>query len=112
MGPRQAQTVKELLRSKFGAETWLTLCAEIQDTLRERKRDALVAYLLAQPSPAEAPSGKWENVDDLYAYYLLDVEMASCQLTSRLGTGLRVSTVVCTAMLHGSRTERDCKRRW
>ena len=79
-----AKTIKELLRSKFGAETWLTLSAEIQDVLRERKRDALAAYLLTQPKPADAPSGKWENTNDLYAYYLLDVEMSSCQLTSRL----------------------------
>lgn len=79
-----AITLKELLRSKFGAETWLTLSAEIQDVLRERKRDALAAYLLTQPQPADAPSGKWEHTNDLYAYYLLDVEMSSCQLTSRL----------------------------
>ncbi|MBK6796742.1 MAG: hypothetical protein IPG76_08100 [Acidobacteria bacterium] len=82
-----AKTLKELLRSKFGAETWLSLCAEIQDALRERKRDALAAYLLTQPMPADAPSGKWENTNDLYAYYLLDVEMSSCQLTSRLVQG-------------------------
>jgi hypothetical protein len=80
----RVKTLKELLRSKFGAETWLTLSAEIQDVLRERKRDALSAYLLTQPQPADAPSGKWENTNDLYAYYLLDVEMSSCQLTSRL----------------------------
>jgi Tc toxin complex TcA C-terminal TcB-binding domain/ABC toxin N-terminal region/Neuraminidase-like domain/Carboxypeptidase regulatory-like domain/Putative peptidoglycan binding domain/Salmonella virulence plasmid 28.1kDa A protein len=84
MGPAEAKTIKELLRSKFGAETWLTLCAEIQDALRERKRDALAAYLLTQPQPADAPTAKWENTNDLYAYYLLDVEMSACQLTSRL----------------------------
>jgi len=78
-----AKTIKELLRSKFGVETWLMLSTEIQDVLRERKRDALAAYLLTKP-PAEAPTGKWENTNDLYAYYLLDVEMSSCQLTSRL----------------------------
>src|SRR5262249_44289730 len=82
-----AKALKELLRGKFGVETWLTLSAEIQDALRERKRDALVAYLLTQPRPADAPSGKWENTNDLYAYYLLDVEMTSCQLTSRLVQG-------------------------
>ncbi|MBI2998767.1 MAG: hypothetical protein HYY46_10020, partial [Deltaproteobacteria bacterium] len=87
MTDAQAKTLKELLRSKFGAETWLTLSAEIQDALRERKRDALAAYLLTQPEPADAPSGKWENTNDLYAYYLLDVEMSSCQLTSRLVQG-------------------------
>jgi len=78
-----AKKIKELLRSKFGAETWLGLSADIQDTLRERKRDALAAYLLTQP-PTDAPTGKWVNANDLYAYYLLDVEMSSCQLTSRL----------------------------
>jgi hypothetical protein len=87
MSEAQAKTLKELLRSKFGGETWLTLSAEIQDVLRERKRDALAAYLLTLPQPADAPTGKWENTNDLYAYYLLDVEMSSCQLTSRLVQG-------------------------
>jgi hypothetical protein len=87
MSDVHSKTLKELLRSKFGSETWLTLSAEIQDVLRERKRDALTAYLLTQPKPAHAPSGKWENTNDLYAYYLLDVEMGSCQLTSRLVQG-------------------------
>lgn len=86
MGFENAKTLKELLRSKFGTETWLTLSAEIQDVLRERKRDALAAYLLTQPQP-NPPSDKWENTNDLYAYYLLDVEMCSCQLTSRLVQG-------------------------
>jgi hypothetical protein len=79
-----AKTLKKLLRSKFGVDTWLALSADIQDALRERKRDSLAAYLLAQPMPADTPSGKWDNPNDLYAYYLLDVEMGSCQLTSRL----------------------------
>ncbi len=84
MGATETRTLKELLRSKFGADSWLVLSADIQDALRERKRDALAACLLAQPMPADAPGGKWENTNDLYAYYLLDVEMCSCQLTSRL----------------------------
>ena len=84
MGPAEAKALAALLRAKFGNETWQILSTEIQDLLRERKRDALVAYLLTQPSPADAPSGKWDNPNDLYAYYLLDVEMNACQLTSRL----------------------------
>jgi len=87
MSDSEAKTLKELLRSKFGSETWLTLCTEIQDALRERKRDALAAYLLTQSMPTDAPSKKWENTNDLYAYYLLDVEMNSCQPTSRLVQG-------------------------
>jgi hypothetical protein len=84
MADAHAKTLKALLRSKFGSDTWLTLSAEIQDALRERKRDALAAYLLSQSTPADAPTGKWENTNDLYAYYLLDVEMSACQLSSRL----------------------------
>lgn len=79
-----AASLKSLLRSRFGTEAWLKLSAEIQDALRNRKRDALAAYLLHQPPPLDAPSGTWEHTNDLYAYYLLDVEMSACQLTSRL----------------------------
>jgi DNA-binding transcriptional MerR regulator len=87
MTDADAKTLKGLLRSKFGSETWLTISTETQDVLRERKRDALAAYLLSQPQPKDVPSGKWKNTNDLYAYYLLDVEMSSCQLTSRLVQG-------------------------
>ena len=43
MSAANAKTLKELLRGKFGAERWLTLSTEIQDALRERKRDALAS---------------------------------------------------------------------
>ncbi|MHC1764915.1 MAG: neuraminidase-like domain-containing protein [Verrucomicrobiia bacterium] len=91
MGEAHTKALKSILRARFGAEIWLALSAEIQDVLRERKRDALAAYLLTQPRPLnappmppDAPTLKWENTNDLYAYYLLDVEMNACQLTSRL----------------------------
>lgn len=87
MSDAEARSLKNLLLAKFGAETWFTLSGEIQDALRERKRGALGAYILTLPMPADAPSGKWEETNDLYAYYLLDVEMCSCQLTSRLVQG-------------------------
>jgi hypothetical protein len=87
MSEVEARRLKELLRAQFGTETWLTLSAEIQDVLREQKRDALAAFLLTQPQPADAPTGKWEETNDLYAYYLLDVEMCSCMLTSRMVQG-------------------------
>ncbi len=87
MNKASAEALKNLLRSKFGTESFLTLSRDIQDALRERKRDALSSYLLAQSMPADAPSGKWDDTNDLYAYYLLDVEMCSCLQTSRLVQG-------------------------
>src|SRR6185503_16669895 len=58
MSDVHASTLKELLRSKFGSETWLTLSGEIQDVLRECKRNALAAFHLTQP-PTTTPPDKW-----------------------------------------------------
>ena len=87
MNETNAKTLEQLLRAALGTDDWLALSTEIQDRLRERKRDALVAYLLARPAPTDVPTGRWDDTSDLYAYYLLDVEMSSCALTSRLVQG-------------------------
>ena len=84
VGPAESESVKQLLRSKYEEEQYLELSKNVQDILRERKRDSLVAYLLTLPMPPDAPTHKWENANDLFAYYLVDVEMCSCQLSSRI----------------------------
>jgi hypothetical protein len=86
MGPSHAAMLRALLRVKLGSETWLGVSGEIQDGLRERKRDSLTAYMLVHPelAPGFVAGTKWENENDLYAHFLLDVEMCACQLTSRL----------------------------
>ncbi|TVR42807.1 MAG: hypothetical protein EA394_02535, partial [Bacteroidia bacterium] len=66
-------------------QTWYQAIIPAMDHLRERKRDALVDYLLANPlslSPEEGMA--WTSAEDLYAYYLIDVEMSACQLSSRI----------------------------
>lgn len=50
---------------------------DIQNKLRERKRDALIAYLLANNS-------QWQDANDLFSHFLIDVEMSSCHQTSRI----------------------------
>jgi hypothetical protein len=84
VGAAESLSIKQMLRSKYEVEQWLDISRGIQDELRHRKRDSLVAYLLTEPMPLDAPTQKWENANDLYAYYLIDVEMCSCQLTSRM----------------------------
>ena len=84
LGPTDSASLKQTIRSKFDEDTWLSVSKTIQDDLRQRKRDSLVAYLLAQPIPADAPTQKWEDPEDLFAYYLIDVEMCSCQPSSRI----------------------------
>lgn len=79
-----SQTLKQLLRGKYEVDQWLDVSKSVQDGLRERKRDSLVDYLLTEPMPADAPSHKWDNAHDLYAYCLIDVEMCACMETSRI----------------------------
>lgn len=84
IGQAESLSIKQMLRSKYEIEQWLDISKEIQDELRHRKLNSLVAYLLTQPMPPDAPTHKWDNANDLYAYYLIDVEMCSCQFTSRI----------------------------
>lgn len=84
VGPAETKVLKELLRAGYSDEQWFELSKDVQNILRNLKRDSLVAYLLTLPAPPDNPSPKWENVNDLYAYYLLDVQMGDCLTTSRL----------------------------
>ena len=93
-----SQTLKQLLRGKYELDQWLDISKSVQDGLRERKRDSLVDYLLTQPMPADAPSHKWENAHDLYAYCLIDVEMCSCMETP---AGLNSSPTLLTILKIG-----------
>ncbi len=65
------------LKARYDEDTWLTTLKEIMDAIRPQKRDALVAYLLAVN-----PQMKDEN--DLYDYFLVDVEMEACMPSSRI----------------------------
>jgi hypothetical protein len=90
-----ARNVREAVQAKYDNEQWLKILKSIQDVLREKKRQALVGYLM-EKSQREKPaeiivSGKsiknpefWIRPDDLYGWFLIDVEMSSEQLTSRI----------------------------
>ncbi|MGD2089730.1 MAG: neuraminidase-like domain-containing protein [Candidatus Aminicenantes bacterium] len=58
-------------------EAWYKTLTPLMDKLREQKRDALLTYLISQNTGFKTPS-------DVYAYYLIDVEMSGCMLTSRI----------------------------
>src|SRR5205823_12796182 len=50
--------------------------------VRERRRDALVDWLVAHPDQDFGQN--WTDADGLYSFFLIDVEMSACALTSRL----------------------------
>jgi hypothetical protein len=72
-----AAAMRSALKTRYADADWLPVLKQIQDELRERKRDALVAYLLAT-------NPDLRDSTDLYDYFLIDVEMASCMATSRI----------------------------
>lgn len=90
-----AQATRQAAKSKYEVNEWLTKVEPIQDELREKQRDALVAYLIEHSlrnepatitvSGKQIPNPKyWEDSADLLNYFLIDVEMNACQLTSRI----------------------------
>jgi 5-hydroxyisourate hydrolase-like protein (transthyretin family) len=73
----EVSDLRATLKSRYDEDTWLSTLKEIMDAIRPLKRDALVAYLLATNAGI-----KDEN--DLYEYFLVDVEMESCMPSSRI----------------------------
>ncbi|MGH7800541.1 MAG: neuraminidase-like domain-containing protein [Thermodesulfobacteriota bacterium] len=72
-----AHQLRMTLKARYDEDLWLDTLKEIMNAIRPQKRDALVAYLLATN-----PTMKDEN--DLFDYFLVDVEMESCMPSSRI----------------------------
>ncbi len=72
--------IKQALKAHNEGSQWLSVTQPLQNQLREKKRDALVAWSLTNPLSGQT----WQTSDDLYSYFLIDVEMTSCQPTSRI----------------------------
>jgi hypothetical protein len=66
---------------------WRESMQSVSDAVRNVRRDALVAYILNH----DAPSPEIETADQLYEYFLVDVQMDACMQTSRIR--LALSTV-------------------
>jgi peptidoglycan hydrolase-like protein with peptidoglycan-binding domain len=86
--------IRAAARSKYDTATWLSTAVPLIDALRERKRDALIRHLIETSLRTESKevtvNGRtwrnpryWDEPNDLLRYFLIDVEMGACQLTSR-----------------------------
>ncbi|PVH76117.1 hypothetical protein DL98DRAFT_497477 [Cadophora sp. DSE1049] len=78
----QADTLKKTLRSRYNATDWEEAAKPLFDTLRKHQRDALVAYLVVEPSLVA--TGLVDDADGLFEYFLIDCQMSSCLKTSRI----------------------------
>lgn len=73
-----ARDVRDTVKSKYEPEDWQRIARPIFDKLRQKQRDALVAYVL-QHHPEN-----FENVNQLFEYFLIDPGMEPVVQTSRV----------------------------
>ena len=78
-----ATSAKQLLAAKLSGDAWLGSLQKIGDALRRQRRDALVAYHVAQVV-GRNNSDKWKDAKALYEHFLIDPQMESCFATTRL----------------------------
>ena len=77
----QAADVVHTVKAKYEDAQWLAVAKPLNDRLRERRRAALVAYVLAHENIAEEGI---TTSNQLFEYFLIDVEMDPCMKTSRI----------------------------
>lgn len=77
-----ADSIKQTVKAKYDLHQWQQIIRPLQDDFRERKRQALVGWLVAHPDRSKGYN--WSDTNGLYGYFLIDVEMSACMLTSRL----------------------------
>lgn len=71
-----ARDIRDTVKARYDIETWRRVAQPIFDKLRQRKRDALVAFLLRRL--------RLERVEQLYEHFLIDPGMEPVVQTSRL----------------------------
>src|SRR5262249_51471003 len=74
---------EESLRARHSASDWRDLIRPVSDSLRSLRRYALIAYILHQLR-AKPETAHIDTADKLFEYFLMDVEMEPCMLTSRV----------------------------
>jgi hypothetical protein len=90
-GVTTVEDFQAAVRSRYAEPDWLAVVKPVNDTLRELQRDALAAYILVQAGQTilaalegQPPSTRLCTADDLFSYFLFDVEMQPCMETSRI----------------------------
>lgn len=76
VGFDQASQIRFAVKSKYDNDQWLTQAPAIRDSLRERQRDALLAHVIFD--------GGFDDADEVFSYYLIDVQMSACMDSSRI----------------------------
>jgi hypothetical protein len=83
----QLADMQAALRARYDEDAWYQIIQPVNDQLREQQRDALVSYVLHYLSKSPN-TAHIDTPNKLYEWFLIDVEMASCTVTSRIRLAL------------------------
>ncbi|GAA3788758.1 neuraminidase-like domain-containing protein [Streptomyces phyllanthi] len=81
-GADAVQLMQSALRARHGSG-WLDVLKSVNDPLRARRRDALVAYILRELR-SRPVTAHIDTADKLFEFFLMDVQMEPCMQTSRV----------------------------
>jgi hypothetical protein len=90
-----AADIQNTVKAKYSDATWVTVGKPLNDFIREASKQALIAYILASAAGSLPVAQNWNmaapddggpitTADQLYEFFLIDVEMSPCMLTSRI----------------------------
>jgi hypothetical protein len=77
-----AVSARSVLKSRYSEADWLQIAPKVMDPIRERRSAALQAYLLAQRDGGG--NLVYGDTDALFDHFLIDVQMSSCEVTTRV----------------------------
>lgn len=75
--------LQSALRARYSENDWFKILKPINDELRSLQRNALVAYILHQMK-SNPDSSHIDTPEKLFEYFLMDVQMQPCMMTSRI----------------------------
>jgi hypothetical protein len=77
-----AASAQGVLKSRYSNEDWLKIAPKMMDPIRERRSAALQAYLLAMRDGGGQLI--YGDTNALFDHFLIDVQMSSCEVTTRV----------------------------
>ncbi|WP_039914212.1 Tc toxin subunit A-related protein [Cellvibrio mixtus] len=97
-----AQVVESLLRIKHGYtdEEWIEIKRQIENPVRQQKRNALVAELVRR-------NPQLKNANDIYEHYLIDPLVEPCMNTTRILEAITATQLFAQRVLFGVERYRD-----
>ena len=93
---RLAREARDLVRARYDEDRWRAAARPLNDLLRERRKAALNAFVLAMP---EMMMARVTDSGRLFEFFLIDAEMSPCMETSRIVQGIASCQLYCQRVL-------------